>query len=534
MSNKVSWTDSNTVKIMNQVCRTLEVTKENVKVYIFGGESTNLIQTIYSYVIQIWQEGGVYYSTQIESILREDYSLIISESKSISYDNTTLIFFGSTWAVHFMNSIIKLDHSTGSYEVIQTPLYVSGHSLVHYNKSIYMFGGCVSSSILFFKDCFSNILYKLDFEDSDNITLPCSRGMLEPSCEFCPVGSYMNTQQKCIPCGPGKYSKTVGAISTLSCIPCEYGTFNEKSISSNCKHCPGSSICYIGSSEPSYNIQDTVKSSVQPKVFSKSYNDINVFTGYAAIGVSFLGFLLFLGLHQFRNLLIKVDLFASQHSNDLNNPVIYRKTSIGGFFSLFFLAFCLATVPPMIDSYINNNIYEQKALVPLVTIEKTITSTFLIVTIDLHYYGGLCVESDACLNLISITDKEIKYKNRSISCKKLPNACSIKIAYTDCHIIDLAKISIISYEYESYCSIITVNVTSDSSIPSEISSVVINLKPESNYKVFKGNSPSQFFFDMTPSVFYSESGNWPSELTGYHVAKYGSSVIGTTEIVKNN
>ena len=528
VSHKVTWSGSNTVKLTNHVCRSLESTESSFKVYVFGGESSELVQSLYSYVIQIWVKNGVYYSTQIERIQKTDLSLNIGESQLVSYENTTLVFFGSAWAQQLSNSIIKIDHSSGSYNVIQFPFYVSGHSLVHYNQSIYMFGGCVSNSLVFFKHCYSNTLYKLDFEDSDKIKLPCSPAMLSPNCEFCPEGTYMNRYKKCVPCGPGKYSKMIGATSTLSCIPCEYGTFNENSISNSCKHCPGNRICYIGSNEPKYSIQDTVYSSVQPKVFTRNYNSINKYTGYAAIGISCLIFLSFLGLNQFKNLYLKVDLFSSQHSNSLNEPIIYRKTSIGGLFSLFFFGFCLAAVPPMIDSYINDNIYEQKALVPLVTIEKLITSSFLIVTVDLQYYGGLCVESDTCISLILISDDNINYKNRSISCTKLPNACSIKLNYTDCHISGLSLISIVSYEHESYCSIISVNVTSDSSIPSEVSSYVFNLKPESNNKVFKGSTPSKFNFEITPSVFYSESGKWPRELTGYHVSKYGSSTIGTT------
>ena len=528
ISYKVTWSGSTTVKIMNHVCSSLEVSEKSIKIYIFGGESSELVESLYSYIIKLWVEDDLYYSILTNSIHRTDFSMTVGESQSIFFDNTTLIFFGSSWTLYFSNSIIKLDHSTGTHQIIKAPYYVSGHSLVHYNSSIYMFGGCVSNNILFFKNCFSNTLYKLDFEDSDKIKLPCSYGMLEPNCEFCPIGTYMNTKKNCTPCGPGKYSIIIGATSSLSCIPCEFGTFNEDSISSNCKYCPGSSTCYIGSSEPLYNIHYTLDSSNQPNRFLRNYQSISKYTVYAAIGVSCLFVLSFLGLHRFRNLSMKMDLFTSQHSNDLNKPIIFRKTSIGGLFSLFFLAFCLATVPPMIDSYVNDNVYEQKALVPLVTVEKTITSSLLIVTVNLHYYGGLCTESDTCISLLSITDENIKYKSRSISCAKISNTCSIILTYTDCQIVDLANILIVSSEYESYCSILSVNVTSESSIPGEKSSVGLYLKPKSNYQVFKGSTASEFYFEMTPSVFYSESAEWPSELTGYHVSKYGSSMIGKT------
>ena len=528
ISYKVTWQGSTKVKLMNHGCRSLEFSDKSVQVYLFGGEDIELGQSDYSYIIKIWEEDKSYYSVLVKTIQITDTSMKVGDSRSVFFDNTSLIFFGSSWALYFSNSIVKIDHSTEKYDIIKVPFYGAGHSLVNYNRSIYIFGGCSSKNIIFFKNCFSNNLYKLDFEDSDNIQLPCGLGMIPPGCEFCPTGTYLSPENKCIPCGPGKYSKMRGAVSTLSCIPCDYGTFNKDDISSDCKDCPGGSTCYIGSSEPNYNIQYIGDSSTQPKKFSSGYNSISWYTAVAAIVLSCLIVLLFLMFHKFRGLAYKMDSFTSQHSNDLDQPIIYRKTAIGGLFSLFFLAFCLATVPPMMDSYINDNIYEQKALVPLVTVDKTISSSFLVVIIDLHYYGGKCVEGDACISLLLVTDENINYRSRSFSCTKLPDACSIQISYTDCEIIGLAWILIESYEFDSYCSILSVNVTSDSSIPSEVSSVQQYLKPKSRFRVFKGMVESEFSFEMIPSVFYSESGEWSSELTGYHVSKYGSSVIGGT------
>lgn len=524
--HKVIWKSSETAKIANQVCSSFEATAESVKVDIVTGESKLLFQNFKRYKVQIWIEKGNFYSRIIKSTLFTDVA--VSGSQSLAFNMTTVMFFGSQWSLYFMNKIVKISQETDSYYMLSTPLYVTGHSLVHYNRSVYIFGGCITNSILYFKSCYSNKLYKLDFEESDNITLPCSQGMVPPYCEFCPVGYHLDSTENCVPCSPGKYSNKLGATSVLTCVPCDYGTFSYNSGSTKCKYCPGGSTCYIGTSEPIYSTESITDSSIQPKIFVRNYRDSSVFTIYTATGMMGSIILVFLLSRKSRIFVIKADLFTSQHSNELNKPIIFRKKSIGGLFSLMFIAYCVAVIPPMIDSYIKDNIVEQKALVPLVTIDQTISSSFLTVIINLHYYGGNCIDSNTCISSIIISDESLKYSSKKTTCTKSSNTCSIKILYENCEIIDSGSISILSYEFESYCSIISVNVTSESSIPGEISSVYLKLEPESNNKVFKGSIPSVFSFEMTPSIFKSESPEWKNNLTGYHVSKYGAATIGST------
>jgi hypothetical protein len=78
------------------------------------------------------------------------------------------------------------------------------------------------------------------------------------------------------------------------------------------------------------------------------------------------------------------------------------------------------------------------------------------------------------------------------------------------------------YETESYASGISVNISSSSSIPEKISSVFTSLKSPNENQVFKGLIPTRFYFKLMPSVlfmqvFYSQSSEWPSEETGFHI-----------------
>lgn len=60
-------------------------------------------------------------------------------------------------------------------------------------------------------------------------------------------------------------------------------------------------------------------------------------------------------------------------------------------------------------------------------------------------------------------------------------------------------------------------VTSNSSIPDEVSKIGIGAEPETN-KVFRGFQPSVFYVLMTPSIFTSTLPDYNSLSTGYHVS----------------
>lgn len=95
--------------------------------------------------------------------------------------------------------------------------------------------------------------------------------------------------------------------------------------------------------------------------------------------------------------------------------------------------------------------------------------------------------------------------------------CDIVFSCSNC-IIDVgAVLTVTSLEKVARASEIYVNVTSDSSIPQEISSFTTKLSANHGY-IFIGNNPSKFYFTVTPSLFESDATDWPSKLTGYHVS----------------
>jgi uncharacterized membrane protein YciS (DUF1049 family) len=81
-------------------------------------------------------------------------------------------------------------------------------------------------------------------------------------------------------------------------------------------------------------------------------------------------------------------------------------------------------------------------------------------------------------------------------------------------------------EKVSYSSGIEIDFKSSSSIPSELSSVFISIRPPTNL-VFIGSDPSMFYFSVTPSLFTSSSSQWPKSETGYHVSIYQPPVYGS-------
>lgn len=72
-------------------------------------------------------------------------------------------------------------------------------------------------------------------------------------------------------------------------------------------------------------------------------------------------------------------------------------------------------------------------------------------------------------------------------------------------------------------------MTADSSIPNQQSSILSIIVPSEN-SIFFGSLASEFFFAMTPSLFKSESRNWPSLSTGYHVSSESSQIIGSESL----
>jgi hypothetical protein len=71
-------------------------------------------------------------------------------------------------------------------------------------------------------------------------------------------------------------------------------------------------------------------------------------------------------------------------------------------------------------------------------------------------------------------------------------------------------------EDKSYASDIYIRIRSSSSIPDEISELKTAIIGK-NDKYFRGPDPSIVHILMTPSIFMNDSGDWESDLKGYHI-----------------
>ena len=71
------------------------------------------------------------------------------------------------------------------------------------------------------------------------------------------------------------------------------------------------------------------------------------------------------------------------------------------------------------------------------------------------------------------------------------------------------------------------NLTTSSSVPGEISGLSTSIKPDSKTVVLKGSDPSQVYLKFIPSIFKSESNNWPEQETGFHVYSYQNNEVGS-------
>lgn len=186
----------------------------------------------------------------------------------------------------------------------------------------------------------------------------------------------------------------------------------------------------------------------------------------------------------------------------LEVPVMYRKTSIGGLFSIFFIFILIAILVSGYITYTYDNINESRTLVPLVTVKENPEAETFVVYTQFHVYGGECIGSGegSCNSELTINDTGLNYNKRSIECKVVEDNCLIKMSYKKIKTIGDFTIYYKLKEFLSYTNLIIVNVSISTGIPGGYSEnyIPIYLKPE-NY-IFRGSSPTVLTFEIIPTV----------------------------------
>jgi hypothetical protein len=383
---------------------------------------------------------------------------------------------------------------------------------------------------------FYNNIYKISLENHDPISLNCSEGTQNSHCSLCPKGTF-SSNGKCNMCPQGTFNDQQGSTNIDQCMPCPYGTFAPKPGSQYCLNCVEGFECPVGSSSPKSGFKSLVNKTVQPSKYKieKNYlSDLSSLLWYGFVSFFIIFLIVSLISKPAGRLIEKFDIFVQSHDNELNKAVFYYKTKTGGIFSISFAIACGISIIISLMTFQLDNIIEIRGLVPVITLEDTIKASHFQLNLTLYTYGGSCAIDDKCHPKIIEEMKQLKYKEISKKCFNIAGNCQVLLTLKDLELLSkTAEIELNLKEERSFASALSLNLSVSSSIPDQISSVISSFKVPSNKEVLKGLKPSSFFYSFTPSVnftqvFTSESNDWPSKDTGFHIDTSKEIEIGST------
>ncbi|OMJ94866.1 hypothetical protein SteCoe_1893 [Stentor coeruleus] len=369
-----------------------------------------------------------------------------------------------------------------------------------------------------------------------NLSLPlyCSEGsylLSDYICEFCPQGSYASEigENNCTLCPQGTFNSINGSTSKRQCYPCAEGFFNMYEGRKSCFPCPENYYCPIGSVEPEKAKPNFTEISIQPKsyqvpgYYSKIYY---LFLLYATC--SFVALLLVLLIVPFlRRKISIVDIFSNLHKRKVNLPLVFQKNAIGGFYTLSFFIFALVFFGLNAIQFFLLNITETKTLQPISVFQKDVGkfSTDFNISVTFHYYGGNCYNDT--LNSINIETIGIIGNNIDVIIEKNDRDCKLSFYCKDCSISSQNKVTFKSVEENCFTKAISLDISSVSSVPESLSIMGKTIEAETN-KIFIGETPSEFSYSFTPSIFYSSLSAFPSSGSGYFLSEYSPPITGST------
>ena len=481
---------------------------QNHSLYIAGGADSSTFPNLNLIQVTFLDDTFLKDTFSISTPIFSDYlnrGMIGSETAVIRYKNSLIRLGGTVFTWMVFQTIIVFDVPTKTLKPLKSSSNFSyfGHSAVHYKRSIYVFGGGAPISIYKVYSQTKNHLIKIDFEDDDEFELGCSPGTIEPNCEPCQSGTFYE-DGKCEPCPKGKFNSLVASNSIDQCLPCPSGYFSKVEGSSRCLQCESTYYCPIGTIDPWYLENFQGNSSIQPSPYKNKRTYISgIITNLWYISISmFIIVCLMSVISGFMwKYLKKFDFFVSSHSNNLGVAIVYRKTSFGGLYTIFFIFISTVIIAGGFLSFNLDNISETQALVPLISLDSSISTSFLSLQFIFYSYGGKCTENNNCNNNIKIQDIGLQYLSLTKTCTFSKNNCYINLQYLNLKFKSkTAEIQASLEEHQSYSSGITLNISSSSSIPEQISSVTLSFKTISDDVVLKGPNPSKIYYKFTPSV----------------------------------
>mmetsp|Transcript_32910 Transcript_32910/g.57546 ORF Transcript_32910/g.57546 Transcript_32910/m.57546 type:complete len:1174 (+) Transcript_32910:701-4222(+) len=467
----------------------------------------------------------------------------MSRASVIKIEERLILAGGENWGLYSFNETYEISISDSS-EVLLGQLTHKPYSaaFTYFKSAVYIHGGgdTFGSKYRFFVPISYFVKAEMN-EGCDNCDWACSPGTFlseSGECEACPEGSYADEfgLAECKLCAAGTASRTKGNSNKNQCKTCPEDTYSADDGSSLCYSCPYGYKCPVGTSEPiTAGRIDSTLSSQQPDIYTAGSSDMSIITDNLQLGVILLSCLA-LGLYKIKSEKVqetyeKVDIFTKAHNHFIGEVMYLRKKPYGGLFTLLFIFVAGMFLTASLVTFVLDNIEETKALVPLVALEKSYATfkTDLNVTINFENFHGPCTEDEECSDNIQVTIGHL-LGEPELSCLQVYRACMVMMICSQCQVQTGAYVSYFISDIESFASAIAANVTCSSSIPGEISSIQQSVKAKSNY-VIRGKAATQIYFEMTPSIFVSESDNWPSSTTGYHVAATKSPELGTEVVI---
>ena len=458
-----------------------------------------------------------------------------------------------TWDTHSMGSadilipgyIISLGgilyqnipkNSLDIYDIItgqKTCTYLLGFniyqaSVAYFQTSLYLFGGSADLGNMIASQTFTSNLMKIDVSQFLLNTNICSKGTYywNSSCNMCEEGSYANTSGlgACYACPLGTYSKQAASTSLQGCYDCPVNSWNNSTGSFMCMDCPINKYCPYGSINPALAFVGNSYNSIQPQGFVQdlsNYNFALLLSTYLISILAFSGIILMVVSKRLRENLFHADMYTTKHNHKLMVPMYIKKTTLGGLCTLVFMMGALVFITLTMLKYYMVNTIETRTLVPLITVVDPTVQSSINFVLSFNYYGGSCGNEGTCSDAIYITYLNIQGVITS-GCLQEQSACVINIACLECAVQTGAEIDVTFLEDNSFCSEISVNITADSSIPGEISSIQ-GVISSGLGMLFTGTEATVFAFTLIPTLFEG-AGN---DSKGYHISMSNSPSPGT-------
>ena len=422
-----------------------------------------------------------------------------------------------------INEIALIDIGSNSIEYDYLPVSMFGSSYAMFNKSFYIFSGIETvGNIPIMRAGY--FFYKITIEE-----IPCSPGTMinGNTCSQCTEGSYSSSYNSvnCTLCPKGTYNDNELSYSKLFCMPCPNNTFGPATGLSACYDCPSFSYCPVGAINPEISYTSSPLTSINPTLSSlnSSSSTITNILELVSISIGCLVIFLFLSSSKIRTCFKSADIFTESHNHKFNKPMMLKKTGIGGCYTILFIITSIYVSLSILVYYFLSNISISQGLVPLVSMTRDYPNIAgdISFQIILHNFGGNCPDSLTCVSVITLSD--IYFISNSTECYSEENSCHIIFTCFSCKFGSFPELYLKIYEEMCFTSEIEVNITANSGIQNQISSIIVFVNPEQE-KVIIGNQASI----LPINVIYSVLNNGQTTTTGYYVISNTEPTLGST------